>query len=139
MRLLTSPVETIRSLSSAIYWWVSDHLRWSSYRVLFAVGLPLPPSMRTMYVMEKLTQAERNYVPAPYSGTVILFYGSGSFDLGPNLGWDGLGEHFEHRVIGDGILESGRDIMNEPLVAITARELAPYLTESAESIVSREH
>ena len=95
---------------------------------MFALGLRIPPRMRAIYVLETLGQIERRYRPKPYHGSVALFYGSGNVEFGLNLGWDGLAEKFEHCVIGDGTIDSRRDIMHDPLVAITAEKLAPYLS-----------
>ena len=86
-----------------------------------------------MYVTQTLGEIETHYRPQPYRGSLVLFYGLGTFDFGPNLGWDGLANQFEHCVIGDGVLDSRRDIMNEPLVGTTARELAPYLAGVSEA------
>ena len=80
-----------------------------------------------MYVMQMLTWAEEKFQPQPYAGSLVLFYGEGTLDFGANLGWDGLAEDFEQCVIGDGMLDSRRDIMNEPLAGTTAKKLAPYL------------
>jgi thioesterase domain-containing protein len=124
---LSSPIRTARSLSSAAYWRALPAFRKYSYRLLFNFGMRVPPEMRTMYVTQTLSWAEEKYRPKPYSGSLVLFYGEGTFEFGPNLGWDGLARHFEHCVIGDGVLDSRRDIMNEPLVGTTAKLLAPYL------------
>jgi hypothetical protein len=86
--------------------------------------------MRTIFATERLGEAERRYHPQPYAGAIALFYGLGTLDFGPNLGWDGLAESFDHRVIEDGVLDRPRDIMNEPSVGITAKQLAPYLTHN---------
>lgn len=125
-RAVSSPILTLRNLSRAAYGRALPPIRKYSYKFLFSLGLRVPPDMRTMYVTQSLGQAEQSYKPRPYSGSLVLFYGPGTLDFGPNLGWDGLAESFEHRVIGDGILDSRRDIMNEPLVEITATQLAPY-------------
>jgi len=69
--------------------------------------------------------------PKPYAGTVALFHGSDAKEFGPNLGWDGLAKRFEHHLIGDGGLDSRRDIMHEPLVGITARKLAACLNSKS--------
>jgi amino acid adenylation domain-containing protein len=129
-RALASPLKTTGNLCRAIYWRVVPVLRKAAYSVLFTLGLRIPPDMRTIYVTETLGEAEKIYRPEPYDGTVALFYGLGTLDFGPNLGWDGLAAEFEHHVVGDGILDSRRDILNEPLVAITANELAPHLHTS---------
>jgi surfactin family lipopeptide synthetase A len=124
---LSSPIKTVTDRSRTAYWWFLPVLRTSIYKSLFGLGLRVPPDMRTMYVAQTLGQAERAYKPKPYLGSLVLFYGPGTLDFGPNLGWDGLAEHFEHYVIGDGILDSRRDIMNEPLVDITGKELASLI------------
>jgi hypothetical protein len=98
---------------------------------MFALRMRIPPRMRAIYVLETLGQVEQRYRPKPYNGSVVLFYGSGNVEFGPNLGWDGLAKSFEHCVIGDGTIDSRRDIMNDPLVAITAEKLAPYLSETS--------
>jgi len=102
-------------------------VRRSTYRVLLGLGLRIPPAMRTMHVVQNLLRAEQSYKPKPYQGSIVLFYGPGSLEFGSNLGWDGLANQFEHCVIGDEVVENRRDIMNDPLVGITAKELAPYL------------
>lgn len=124
---LLSPMKTLRNLANAAYWHARLLVRRCTQSCLFSLGLRLPPRMRAIYVLETLGQAEQNYKPKPYPGSLVLFYGPGSDEFGPNLGWDGLAEHLEHRVIGDEVLDSRRDIMLDPLVGITARELAPYL------------
>ena len=124
---LSSPIRTTRNLSAALYGRALPKFRKYSYSLLFKLGMRVPPEMRTMYVTQMLTWTEENYQPKPYSGSLVLFYGEGTFEFGPNLGWDALAEHFEHCVIGDGVLDSRRDIMNEPLVGTTAKVLAPYL------------
>ena len=129
-RLLSSPIKSIRNLSMALYWHSLPFVRGCTYRFLFALGLHIPPGMRTMYVVRMLGRAEQNYRPKPYPGSIVLFFGPGTLDFGPNLGWDGLAEQFEYCVIGAGVLDSRRDIMNDPLVGITATKLAPYLKAS---------
>jgi len=84
--------------------------------------------MRTEYVAQTLKRIEKNYKPKPYPGSIVLFYGRGTNNFGPDLGWEGLAEALEHHVIGDKVMDGRREIMNDPLVGITARELAPYLT-----------
>ena len=110
-------------------------LRKQSYRVLFALGRRIPPRMRAMYVTETLGEAELKFRPQPYAGTLALFHGGEAKEFGPNLGWDGLAERYEHYVIGDGDLDSRRDIMNEPLVGITARKLAACLNPKKRALL----
>ncbi len=71
-----------------------------------------------------LGRSEQNYKPKRYPGSIVLFYGRGYEEFGPNLGWDGLAERIEHCVIGDDVLAGRREIMNEPLVVITAEGLS---------------
>ena len=126
-KALSSPIRTARNLATALYWCAVQKFRKYSYRLVFSLGLRVPPEMRTMYVMQMLTWAEEKFQPQPYAGSLVLFYGEGTLDFGANLGWDGLAEDFEQCVIGDGMLDSRRDIMNEPLAGTTAKKLAPYL------------
>ena len=125
-----SPLRTVGNLCRAIYWRAVPLFSRITYRTLFKMGLRIPPNMRTMYVTEMLGEAEQMYRPEHYAGTVTLFHGSGALDYGQNLGWDGLATTFQHHVVGDGGLDSRRDIMNEPLVAVTAKELAPHFDSS---------
>jgi thioesterase domain-containing protein len=102
----------------------------TAYKIWFRLGQKIPPSMRTLYVWRTLLRAEQLYVPKPYSGKLVLFHGSDYTD-DPNLGWDGLAEGFEHRTVGEGSQDSRRDLMYEPLVAQTARELLDCIQKSA--------
>ena len=128
---MASPVKSAWSISNAAYWRVVLVVRKYVYGALLGLGLRIPPGMRTMYLAEMLGRAERNYKPKYFPGSIVLFYGPGTDEFGPNQGWDGLAERFEHCVIGDQVLDSRREIMNDPLVGITAKELAPYLTARA--------
>ena len=137
-RWLSSPVRSLRSKSRELYWRTKPAVRKSTYRVLLGLGLRIPPGMRTMYVVQNLGRAEQSYKPKPYAGSIVLFYGQGSDEYGPNLGWDGLADHFERCVIGDGVVDNRRDIMNDPLVGITARKLAPYLDAQRGALLPHE-
>ncbi len=78
----------------------------------------------------RITQAaERNYLPQRYPGRLILFRGRGlsEYENDPNMGWDGLAEHIENHEIGDVGQRTRRDIMNQPLVKLLAKELTVYL------------
>ena len=130
-RAAASPIRTTRNVTLGLYWRVVPVCRNYVRRFVLALGHRLPPSMRTMYVMETLGDAERVYKPRPYAGKLILFHGQEALEFGPNLGWDGLAESFEHCLIGDGNLDSRRDIMNEPLVGTLAAHLALYIGEAA--------
>ncbi|HZD30063.1 MAG TPA: amino acid adenylation domain-containing protein [Candidatus Angelobacter sp.] len=129
-RAAATPVRTARNLVNLLYWRAIPATRKLYYQALLGTGRRIPPEMRTMYVTTTLGQAEARYRPKAYSGTLTLFYDPDALEFGPNLGWDGLAEHFERCVIGDGNLSTRREIMNEPLVAITAEKLAHYLNEA---------
>jgi amino acid adenylation domain-containing protein len=126
-RALASPIQTVRNISGALYWQAVPRFRNLAYRGYFALGRRVPPAMRAMYVTQSLGAAELKYHPQSYPGTITLFHGQEALSFGPNLGWDGLASEIQHCVIGDGDLDSRRDILTEPLVGITARHLAACL------------
>ena len=99
------------------------------YPIWFKFGLRLPARMRTLYVWRTLIRAEKNYVPKPYPGLVVMFHGS-DYQDDPNLGWDGLAEGIEHHIIGNSSQDSRRDLMNEPWVGQTARELSDCIMQA---------
>ncbi len=125
-----SPIRTTRNVALGLYWRTVPVSRDYVRGLVFGLGYRLPPAMRTMYVKEALGRAERTYRPRPYTGRLTLFHGEEALEFGPNLGWDGLAGSFDHCLIGDGNLDSRRDMMNEPLVGTLARQLACYLGES---------
>ena len=102
------------------------------YRIFFKFGLRLPPRMRTLYVWRTLIRAERGYVPQPYPRLVVMFHGS-DYEDDPNLGWDGLAEGIEHHIIGNSSQDSRRDLMNEPWVGQTARELCDCIKRASDT------
>lgn len=102
-----------------------------THSIFFGLRGTIPPYMRTRYVWRTLFNAEQNYVPQPYSGTLVMFHGSDYAD-DTNLGWDGLAEQIEHHVIGNSSHDSRRDLMNEPFVGRTAQELGDCIARSAE-------
>ncbi len=102
------------------------------YRIWFRLGLKLPPKMRTLYVWRTLIRAERAYIPKPYPGTIVMFHGS-DYDDDPNLGWDGLAANIEHHVIGSSSQDARRDLMNEPWVNQTGRELSDCIVRACDA------
>ena len=131
---VSSPLKVTKNLAIALGWTVRTGTSRHVFPRLASLGLRIPPSMRTSYVTQMLGKAERNYRPMPYPGTIVLFYGPENADYGPKLGWDGLAMHLEHCVIGDNAAQSRRDIMNEPLVELTARELSAFLNGTAHAV-----
>jgi len=142
-RLLSSPIASLRRKSREIYgksmemyWLLRRDAEAQACGMLLGMGLRVPPVMRTNYVAETLERIEKKYKPKPYPGSIVLFYGRGTNMFGPDLGWEGLAAAFEHHVIGDDVLDNRRDIMNEPLVGITAKELATYLDAGSGNLLS---
>jgi pimeloyl-ACP methyl ester carboxylesterase len=121
--LMKSPARALYRKSAGVVTRTRQKLAPTAYKICFRLGFKIPPSIRTLYVWRSLLKAEQNYVPKPYPGTLVLFHGS-DYESDPNLGWDGLCDRIEHRIIGEGAQDSRRDLMNEPLVAQTARELS---------------
>jgi amino acid adenylation domain-containing protein len=103
------------------------------YPLWFTLGLRIPARMRTLYVWRTLIRAEKNYAPKPYPGLVVMFHGS-DYEDDPNLGWDGLAEGIEHRIIGSSSQDARRDLMNEPWVGQTARELCDSIMRACDRI-----
>ena len=97
--------------------------RWPRHRLIFALGLRMPPERREDYIGRMLYKAEHLYTPKPYHGTLICFHGSNLTEFGPDLGWGPFATRLEHHVIGDGDFFRRRDLFHEPLVEQTAREL----------------
>jgi amino acid adenylation domain-containing protein len=129
--LLKNPVRALYRKSAVMAARELEKFAPTFYRIWFQLGLRIPPRMRTLYVWRTLIRAERNYVPRPYPGTVVMFHGSDYGD-DPNLGWDGLVANIEHHVIGNSSQDSRRDLMNEPWVNQTARELGECIARACE-------
>src|SRR2546426_2893564 len=127
MRLVRSPRQTIGWRVVSWTRTLQTKVRRNTIRLFLALGLPVPQALRTMYVTRMLSQAEENYAPGRYDGTLILFRGQGLYENDPDMGWDGLADNFENYEIGDGGLLSRRDIMNEPLVGLLAKQLSACL------------
>jgi amino acid adenylation domain-containing protein len=97
-----------------------------AYRLFNMMGLRIPQRMRTLYIPRMLNRVEQNYVPKPYPGTVVMFYGHNQA-YSAYLGWEGLADHFETHIIGHAEVNSRREIMDEPLVRQLAAELTGCL------------
>ncbi len=121
--LMRSPARALYRKSAGLVTKTRVRLAPTAYKVWFRLRLKIPPSMRTLYVWRTLLRAEQTYVPKPYPGTLVLFHGS-DYASDPNLGWDRLADGIEHRIIGKGAQHLRRDLMDDPLVDQTARELS---------------
>jgi hypothetical protein len=81
-------------------------------------------------------KAEQNYAPKHYPGTLVLFHGS-DYGHDPNLGWDGMADSLEHHIIGNSSQDSRRDLMNEPFVNQTARDLTDCIANASEDALPK--
>lgn len=129
-RLLRSPGQALRWRWTSASRTIRSAIHSITCRLFLGLGLKVPQGLRTMYVVRSIARAERNYSPKYYPGSIILFRGRGLYENDPNMGWDGLAERLENYEIGDGGLRSRRDIMNEPLVGLLAKELAGCLEQA---------
>jgi amino acid adenylation domain-containing protein len=132
-RLIRSPRQAIGWRMASLMWTVRSQIQMQIVRLFLNLGLRIPNTLRTLYVMTMLGRAEQNYAPGRYEGTLTLFRGRGLYENDPNMGWDGLAESFENYEIGDGGLRSRRDIMNEPLVGLLAKQLSACLERVRDS------
>ena len=126
-RLLRSPRQALRWRIVSLIRTVRSRIHMSTCKLFLHLGLKVPQALRTMYVVRMIQQAEQNYAPQPYPGSLTLFRGHGLYENDPNMGWDGLAANLENHEIGDNGLRTRRDIMNEPLVGSLANELRACL------------
>ncbi|MBZ5723309.1 MAG: amino acid adenylation domain-containing protein [Acidobacteriia bacterium] len=133
VRLSRSPLRALRWRMRSLARTVRSRLHMMTCRTFLELGLKLPQSLRTMYVVRMINQAEQNYAPRQYPGTLALFRGRGLYEHDPHMGWDGLAANLETYEIGDGGLRSRRDIMNEPLVGLLAGRLTECLDTAHDS------
>jgi amino acid adenylation domain-containing protein len=140
-RLIFSPGQALQWRLRLLNRMVRQGLHWTTCKLFLLAGVPIPATLRTMYVVRMINRAEQNYVPQPYAGTITLFRGKGLYENDLNMGWDGLANDLQILELGDGGLRSRRDIMNEPLVSQLAKQLSECLngTEEVEQPNSQLH
>jgi thioesterase domain-containing protein len=83
------------------------------------IGYPLPPSLRSPYILAIYHHAAQDYIPQPYAGRVILFKGkTRAYD--PLFDWQTLivGELEMHEVPGEHL-----DMIKEPYIQFWAETL----------------
>ena len=108
-------------------------LGWESlaFELCAALGLAVPQSMRTRYVLRMTEQAERTYRPQAYSGHLSLFRGRGVYDSDPELGWSDLArEGLRIYDVGDNPQEGRREMITEPVVGKLAQQLKTSMMEA---------
>jgi aspartate racemase len=133
-RLIFSPGQALHWRLHLAQRMVRQSLHWATCKLFLLAGVPIPATLRTMYVVRTINQAEQSYVPQPYSGTITLFRGKGLYENDSNMGWNGLADHLQIFELGDGGLRSRRDIMNEPLVSLLAQHLCKCLSHTSEEV-----
>ncbi len=100
----------------------------TAFRMLPALRIAIPQSLRTAYVLEMTENAERTYHPKSYSGRLTIFRGIGVYDHDAELGWSGLAaKGLEIYDIGDTPQEGRREMINEPIVGKLACQLKSCL------------
>jgi hypothetical protein len=118
-----------------MYWRLSNEVRTGSWwrklkwRLVRRLGIPVPPSLRDYFFFLNNQQAERDYVPLPYDGRMVLFRAA-RLERDPFLGWGGLpsGGIEVHAIGADG---SAREIMREPWIREVASALTRHLGSEA--------
>jgi aspartate racemase len=116
---------------------VREKLRWGSEAVMLgcfrAVGVAVPQSMRTRFVMRMTDQAENSYQPKVYGGCIRLFRGRGVCDHDPEMGWHGLATSgVEVHEIGDAQQNARHEMVNEPVVGELALAVTRCLERACE-------
>jgi thioesterase domain-containing protein len=132
-RLVFSPGQALQWRLRLLNRMVRQTLHQTTCKLFIAAGVPIPATLRTMYVVRMINQAEQRYIPQPYPEIITLFRGKGLYENDLNMGWDQLAklQIFE---LGDGSLRSRRDIMNEPLVSLLAKQLCECLSHTSDEV-----
>jgi thioesterase domain-containing protein len=137
LRLLRSPARAVAWRLRAVGFALYATLHQSTCDALLALGLKVPQAMRTLYVARTLGAVERAYAPTLFPGRVTLFCGRGQSDDDPNLGWEGLAQQIDVCEIGLGGPNDRREIMNEPLVGLLAKQLSEQLDAAVHGSLTR--
>src|SRR5579875_393301 len=109
--------------------------------VALRLGRPIPERLREGHFLDLHQKVERAYMPKPWNGDMIVFYGHQLYE-DPTLGWSDYvrGEIETVEVPGDH-RHGNRVAMMEPAVAYTAAALAERLakpgTESSAGLVEQ--
>jgi hypothetical protein len=98
--------------------------------LLLRMGRPIPERLSEGHFLDLHQKAEWAYMPEPWDGDMIVFYGERLYE-DPTLGWSDFirGELETAEVPGDH--PGNREAMMEPAVAFTAAELRERLATLA--------
>ncbi len=109
---------------------VGGYLTWLTRKprttLALRMGRPIPERLRENYFLDLHGHAEKAYMPEPWDGDMIVFYGEQLYE-DPTLGWSDFirGEIDTIEVPGDH--PGNREAMMEPAVAYTAAALSERL------------
>jgi len=129
-RRLLAPFKLIARLPRAIvepHKLVSGFYRYTRTprtRLLLSLGRPVPERDREEFFFNLHSDAEKSYVPTPYPGELLVFYGQELYE-DPTLGWESLGTVISYAVPGEH--DNNRQVMQEPAVGFVAERLQEYL------------
>ena len=128
--MLSYALVRVRDRSTGLW----GDLSWIGRRVLCeSFGCPLPPSLRTQYIVSIYDRAARAYVPKLYRGRVIIFKTQERYSDG-KLAWG--------KLIADGLeiqeLDIDHDnVFKEPYVQIFAERLKTQLSDAQRQVAGR--
>ena len=93
----------------------------------FALGRPLPPALRDLYILEVNGRASKKYVGRVFQGQLTYFQATGNQSLDPRLFWEDLatGGLEIHQIPGRYI-----DVMSEPNVGALAGKLQACINKA---------
>ncbi len=94
--------------------------------VLLRLGRPVPERLREAYFLDLHQRAERAYMPEPWDGDMLVFYGENLYE-DPTLGWSDFVRGTIDTVEVPGHHPGNREAMMEPAVAYTAAALSERL------------
>jgi thioesterase domain-containing protein len=98
-------------------------------KVYIAMGYPLPPFLRSPYILDVYQRALQNYLPQPYPGSAI-YIKSEKRSSDHRLNWTSLiAAGLEvHEVLGDHM-----DVVKEPYANVWAKKLRIWLDTAQEN------
>jgi aspartate racemase len=99
-----------------------------AYKYYERLGLKSPAALRKFYFLTANTDMVSAYKPKPYPGRMTIFRSPGIY-RDPHLGWSDFVTGEIKTIDIPGLHKDRRQIMNEPFVEITAKELKIHINE----------